>query len=362
MADNMLYLFIGARPNFMKIAPVCRALDNKCLKYKIFHTGQHYDCNLSTDFIKEFGIKNVINMNCFNENHVKMMQLVLHEANNLFLEDRNKIKYVVVVGDVSSSCTVTIAAKRNNIPVIHIEAGLRSFDISMPEEHNRIVIDSLSDILFTTCDNASMNLANEGIIDHIYMVGNVMIDTLRYIIERNLINVDKKQNKKIVVTFHRPENVDNYEILCKIVSELISLSSQYEIIFPIHPRTSAYLYEFKLLDRLSNYSNIVLHKPMSYIEFMKEIIDSCCVITDSGGIQEETTYLGIPCFTVRKNTERPITISHGTNRLIKYNNIVNSVINIPFQNYSKEKPPLWDGFAAGRIVDIIEDYILERRK
>lgn len=337
----------GARPNFMKIAPLCEKFDEEGVEYDIFNSGQHYDEELNGMFKKQFNLKNIFDFKINCDNKVKDMQEIICSFKE-FLQSRFNYSAVIVVGDVDTTFVCALTAKRYGFFLIHIEAGLRSFDATMPEERNRIAVDHLSNILFASCHDAEHNLYEEGIEKNVYMVGNIMIDCL----VKFLPQIQPKRNTKhIVVTLHRPDNVDTGNLYF-ISNQLKVLSDFYEVIFPVHPRTFKKLKEFNVIHNLKN---CILTKPLGYLDFLSEVINAQAVITDSGGIQEETTYLGIPCFTVRPSTERPITITEGSNRLVKIEEIANSVDSLEKKEY--KIPKFWDGKTAERITDILRKEI-----
>ena len=340
------FLIVGARPNFMKIAPLLRLMkihsDKLCPI--VIHTGQHYDFNMSDSFFIDLNMpKPDYFLGVGSGTHAEQTARIMMEFEKILLKEQPEI--LIVVGDVNSTLAcVLVASKiiyscensgfqipfvnRNKRPVIvHVEAGLRSFDRTMPEEVNRIVTDSLSDMLFTSESDANDNLKTEGISeDKIHYVGNVMIDALE--IMRTEINkctiTEKIELAHVdygVITLHRPSNVDNAENLRNIVQSVLEISKKINLVFPIHPRTKKQLEDNALFNLLKSEKSIKLLEPLSYKEFMKLLFKSKFVITDSGGLQEETTYLGIPCITLRSNTERPITVSCGTNELIDISNL-----------------------------------------
>jgi len=354
---------VGARPNFMKVAPIMREMS----KYDIFkqllvHTGQHYDKNMYHIFFDEVGLpKPDVDLNVGSGTHTwqitKIManfEKVLHD----FCPD-----WVFVVGDVNSTLAAALVSSKLNIMVVHVEAGLRSFDRTMPEEINRVVTDQISDVLLTHSRDANENLLREGISpDKIHFVGNVMIDSLVYLLPKAEKRwIAKRQNLNIenyiLVTLHRPSNVDNPVVLEEIMGALSIISKEIPVLFSVHPRTRKQMTDF---DKWQS-ENPQLHmvEPMGYIDFLALEMHSNMVLTDSGGIQEETTYLGVPCLTVRANTERPVTITHGTNKLILSNckAIVDAVREILSSKRSAgdiRRPPLWDGKSAERITKIME--------
>jgi len=351
LENKNFLIVVGARPNFMKVAPLCEEFDKQGITYQIWNSGQHYDPELNAIFREQFGLKNVYTENIKCENKIESIQQIMNRFSNYIITQtrdlRNKFNAIIVVGDVDTTFACALVAKKTYTPLIHIEAGLRSFDHTMPEERNRITVDHLSDILFSSCQEGNQNLIKEDVTGKVYMVGNIMIDCLAKFVK--VIKPKQYDKPHVVVTFHRPENVDTQKIY-EIMSEIRSLSWNYKVIFPIHPRTLKRITDMKLESYLVNCQ---VTKPLGYLDFMAEVMNAHAIVTDSGGIQEETTYLGIPCFTVRNNTERNITITHGTNKLIKTMDILNNVL------AAKKKPMLlpkfWDGKTAGRIVKILQE-------
>jgi UDP-N-acetylglucosamine 2-epimerase (non-hydrolysing) len=353
-----LIFVVGARPNFIKIAPLIKEiiLQKKYLSFEIVHTGQHFNDEMSNIFFRNLKIPNPkYNLNVGRYNVCKQISKIIFEFDAILkLENPN---YVILFGDVNSSLACSIAANKNNIKIVHVEAGLRSFDRTMPEENNRIIIDQLSDILFTHSISANNNLLNENIEKKkIFFVGNVMIDTLKNNIS-NTNNIKDKISKKlklkrkfIVVTLHRPSNVDNIYLFEELLKKIDKFTSRYEVYFVSHPRTS------KKIEKLKKLFNIKFLPPQSYFDFLTLIKMSEFIITDSGGIQEEAVFLKKNCFTLRLNTERPVTLEVGSNFLINpYQNIYQQVMNI-ISNDKRKKitmPKLWDGNAAKRIIKIL---------
>lgn len=347
---------VGARPNFMKIAPIIREMN----KYNditsiLVHTGQHYDKNMSESFFKDLNIPYPdYNLGIGSGSHAEQTAKIMIEFEKVCIKEKPDI--VIVVGDVNSTIACALVAKKMNIKVAHVEAGLRSFDWDMPEEINRILTDRISDYLFVTEQSAIDNLKKEGFDDSkIFFVGNVMIDSL-------LDNIDKKTDivKRLnlkskdycVITLHRPSNVDNKEKLEYILDILNNIP--FRIVWPIHPRTLKNIESFGLKEETKNF---LLLDPLGYLDFITLISECKFVLTDSGGIQEETTYLGIPCITMRENTERPSTITLGTNKLlIKKEDILNAIKNL---NKNHSIPPLWDGKTAERIIKILRENDLQ---
>ena len=345
---------IGARPNFVKAAPVIHALSSiKNISQRIVHTGQHYTKALSDEFISALGIPEPdINLQVGSSPTPGQQLATLL----LRIEDEfknNKPDVVILYGDVNSTLAAAIIAARMEIKIAHVEAGLRSFDMKMPEEINRILTDRLTSFFFVTEDSAIKNLRKEGVaFENIHFVGNTMIDSLVNVVDNPVLESDFKDH--VLMTCHRPSNVDSLCGLQKIVGICESLDDQ--IVFPLHPRTRNNLEKFSLLDRLEKHDNVTLLGPTGYFDFVSMMKNAKVVITDSGGVQEETTYLGVPCLTLRKNTERPSTITWGTNVLVDTSKeIVTHIKEINAGTYKTgDQPPLWDGAAAKRIARVIE--------
>jgi len=344
----------------MKIAPLYHALKKEDWAVPIIvHTGQHYDINMSDAFFQDLNLPEPnIHLNVGSGTHAEQTAKVMMAYEKVLMTERPDL--VVVVGDVNSTMAATIASVKLGIPVGHLEAGLRSFDRTMPEEINRIVTDALADILWTPSPDADENLLKEGIPkERIVRVGNIMIDSfemLRPKIEENksYVQFGLSQNNYGVVTLHRPSNVDDYTTLKQISLALMRLSEKISLVFPVHPRTRKNLEALNLIKNLESAKNLILIEPLSYIPFMSLVLHSRFVLTDSGGIQEETTYLGIPCLTLRKNTERPITITQGTNKLCKVSEIedvVHKILKGPTK--VAKVPEFWDGRTAERVCDSI---------
>ncbi|TXG37144.1 non-hydrolyzing UDP-N-acetylglucosamine 2-epimerase [Seonamhaeicola maritimus] len=356
-------IIAGARPNFMKIAPIIEAIQTKRkhginIKHRLVHTGQHYDKNLSHTFFEELQIPLPdINLEVKSGTQAEQTGAIMIAFEKEL--EQNPCDLVLVVGDVTSTMACTIVAKKHRVKVAHVEAGIRSGDMDMPEEINRIVTDSLTDYFFTTSDYANQNLKTLGIsASNIFFVGNVMIDTLLKNESRfkkpSFWNSFKLEPKKyLVLTLHRPSNVDE-EIKLKILITKISvLSENYKIIFPVHPRTKKHLNNLNL-----NFKNLKFVNPLGYLEFNYLVKHSLAVLTDSGGITEETTVLNIPCITLRKSTERPETCEVGTNVLVgndleKLSNAFNKLLSGEWR--SGTIPELWDGKSAQRIVKHLID-------
>ena len=372
---------VGARPNFMKIA----ALMEEMSKYPqdfdqlLLHTGQHYDKGMSKSFFDDLRMtKPDVYLGVGSGTHAEQTGKIMIEFERVCLQEKPDL--VIVVGDVNSTIACALVTAKLCIPIAHIEAGLRSFDRTMPEEINRILTDQISDYLFTTCEDANQNLIKEGIPENkIFFVGNTMIDTMLNHMEiaKNSIILEKlglRKNNKIkkyaVVTLHRPSNVDNPKILRGILNALNELTKEIPVIFPAHPRTIKQIRNFKhqemvnyeenfLSEGLNNTNrNVLTIPPLGYLDFLCLMFNAAIVLTDSGGIQEETTILGIPCLTLRNNTERPITVKEGTNIVVGNNpdNIINTALSVlKNQNSRKKIPKYWDGKAAERIVKFLID-------
>lgn len=352
---------VGARPNFMKVAPIYKAFQKykNSVTHLICHTGQHYDTNMSDIFFKQLGLPAPdYFLGIGGGSHAEQTGKIMIEFEKLLLSENPDM--VIVVGDVNSTIACALTAQKLHIKVAHVEAGLRSFDRNMPEEVNRVLTDSISDYLFVTEKSGLTNLKNEGINkENVFFVGNCMIDSLISILaftkSSNILEKYKlKQKGFILVTMHRPSNVDSELRLIGLVKLLNSLSLYRKIIFPVHPRTKKNLERFGLHDKLN--ANILITDPIGYIDFIGLLDKSELILTDSGGIQEESTYLGVQCITLRASTERPSTVDVGTNQLIgeDFTNAEKAVIKV-INGHKKVGaiPELWDGKAAERICEIL---------
>jgi UDP-N-acetylglucosamine 2-epimerase (non-hydrolysing) len=349
----------GARPNFMKIAPMIKAISkypSSKIEYRLIHTGQHYDPNMSDTFFEQLGIPEPnINLGAGGGTQAEQTSKIMVGYEKLLLT--KPCDLCIVVGDVTSTMACSIVAKKLNIKVAHVEAGIRSGDLTMPEEINRMVTDSISDYFFTTSEVANQNLKALGISEnHIFFVGNTMIDSLLSNLQRfqkpNIWDQCGLQDKNyIVLTLHRPANVDQEANLELLINKIIEHSNNLYLVFPVHPRTR------QVLNRLhiSN-PNLILTDPLPYLEFNYLVSKSMAVVTDSGGITEETTMLGIPCMTLRSNTERPETVSIGTNELLGTNpSALEPAMRKLLGGQWKKGgiPPLWDGKTSERIIEIL---------
>lgn len=353
---------VGARPNFMKIAPIMQVMAARTQRFEqaLVHTGQHYDPTLSSVFFDELGLPRPdVNLEVGSGSHAwQTAQVMLRLEPVVRAESPD---WVVVVGDVNSTLAAALVCCKLGIRVAHVEAGLRSHDRSMPEEHNRVLTDHISDVLFTPSADANQNLRQEAIPqERIRFVGNVMIDTL----VRHLPAIKAHwkrwttqlaREQYVVVTLHRPANVDDRPTLSSILSTLMEIAGDVPVVFPIHPRTRAHI--AAILGNAAPPTGLHLLDPQGYLDFMALLLNATAVVTDSGGVQEETTYLGVPCLTVRPNTERPITVTMGTNRLVpRLADLPGAIAaaRLHGRGSRSEPPPLWDGHAAERIAVALE--------
>ena len=350
----------GARPNFMKIAPLMHEFARRSDRFEpiLVHTGQHYDQAMSDSFFRDLGIPEPdVNLGVGSGTHGHQTAQVLMKIEDLLIERKPHV--VLVVGDVNSTIAAALAAVKLDIPVAHVEAGLRSWDRKMPEEINRVLTDSISEWLFTTEASAEGNLLREGVAaDKIHFVGNVMIDTLISHRERakQLDTVERlglTPGEYAVLTLHRPSNVDSAEQLRKLFDVLGRLNREIPVVFPIHPRTAK-----AIEDNLGGVKpDVQITAPLGYLDFLRLLTDAQMVLTDSGGIQEETTALGVPCLTLRESTERPVTVTEGTNEIVGTDPVAIEAAIKKLRSGPKREgrqPQLWDGKASVRIADILE--------
>ena len=346
---------VGARPNFVKAAPLIKAINSTGIKQVLIHTGQHYSKNLSDDFFEVLNIPEPdYHLSIGSGTHATQTAAVLEKIEPILSKVNPDI--VVVYGDVNSTVAACLAAAKLQIKTAHIESGLRSFDKQMPEEINRLIVDHICDYCFVTEPSGLINLENDGIEkDRMFFVGNTMIDTLKSAVEK-VTCFD--EDEFALLTCHRPSNVDNKEGLTKIL-EACKLSP-IKVVFPVHPRTMQKMDEYGLLKYFSDLENLVMCDPMSYTEFLGRMKNAKFVLTDSGGIQEETTALLVPCLTLRENTERPVTIDIGTNVLIKdLRHLKEQIDKICCDDFKKgDIPKFWDGKASLRITEIIERILI----
>ncbi|MGA2357360.1 MAG: UDP-N-acetylglucosamine 2-epimerase (non-hydrolyzing) [Terriglobales bacterium] len=350
-----VFHIVGARPNFMKVAPVLNALKSqKHVVQTLVHTGQHYDVNMSDVFFEQLGIPAPdVNLAVGSGSHARQTAEIMTRFEPVVLERKPDI--VLVYGDVNSTVAAALVCAKLGIRVGHVEAGLRSFDRTMPEEINRLVTDQLADLLFTPSEDGDVNLQKEGIpVERIFRVGNVMIDSLV-----KLLPVAQRQSKNglperyALVTLHRPANVDDGATLKRLLQSLLEVNRDLTVIFPAHPRTRQRISDFGL-----NAEQLRMLDPLSYVDFLGLQSRATVVITDSGGIQEETTYLGVPCLTLRENTERPVTVTLGTNVLVGRDpDKLRSELSQVLAGHAKKGtiPPLWDGHAGERIAAVLAD-------
>ncbi len=353
---------VGTRPNFMKISPLMKEISKHSdIEQLLVHTGQHYDLEMSNFFFDDLDLpKPNINLGIGSYSDVAQTSKIMSAFEKVL--NKEKPDLVIVVGDVNSTFAAAITAVKCGIKVAHVEAGLRSFDMGMPEEINRILIDHVSDFLFTTEESGNINLIKEGIDKKkIFFVGNVMIDTLLSHKQKSkkskiLSKLRLSENGYALVTLHRPGNVDKKESLEGILEIINELQQYIKIVYPVHPRTLKMLKKYNLLGSLKNYNNIIITEPLGYLDFLCLMSNSKFVMTDSGGIQEETTVLGVPCVTFRNNTERPVTVKQGTNIIVSTDKV--KVINIckkliKGMTIKGKIPTFWDGKASQRIVEVI---------
>jgi len=363
---------VGARPNFMKIAPLKRAFDkHPHIDSIIVHTGQHYDEKMSDIFFNQLEIpKPEYNLGIGGGSHTQQKARVMLAFEPVVEQESPDM--ILVVGDVNATAACSLVAVKMGIPICHVEAGLRSFDRKMPEEINRMITDSISDLLFVTEQSGIDNLANEGVNPNkVFFVGNVMIDNLIYLEEKSekstvLEDLNLIPEEFVLMTMHRPQNVDNKAGLHSILDIIKYVSKRKTVVLPLHPRTKSNLEKFELMTELTTLSNVKLEEPMGYLQFLKLMKNAALIITDSGGIQEETTYVKVPCITFRSTTERPVTISLGTNYLMKDLNVqsvcdlTESILNGEIKEC--KIPPYWDGQAARRIAEHVYTYYLKDEK
>lgn len=349
---------VGARPNFPKAAPVLSGLEAAGATQLLVHTGQHYDDQMSESFFRELNLPRPdINLGVGSGTHARQTANIMVGLEEVFEKARPRL--VVVYGDVNSTLSAAVVASKLCIPIAHVEAGLRSFDRRMPEEVNRVLTDQVSDILFTTSPEAADNLRLEGVpASRIHFVGNTMIDSLKQVMPDLDPTAVRRRlslpHEFVLATLHRPSNVDDPQSARSMVHILNAAAERLPVVLPLHPRGRKALMEAGL----SADSRVLVLDPLSYLDFVSLLVDAQAVITDSGGVQEETTYLRVPCLTLRSTTERPITISHGSNRLVSEESVVNELDDVLSGKRDDSAPlprmpPLWDGHAGERISDVL---------
>lgn len=357
---------VGARPNYMKIAPLMAEINRYPAEFEqiCVHTGQHYDDNMSRIFFEDLGMPEpTYFLKVGSGTHAEQTARVMLAFEPVLLEYHPN--WVVVVGDVNSTLACALVCSKLGFPVAHVEAGLRSRDRSMPEEINRLLTDQIANLLFTPSRDGDINLLNEGIpAEKIHFVGNIMIDSLVRMLPKIQANPIVQQlglpdHDYLLVTLHRPANVDNIQTLQELADVLLKLAQRLPVVFPVHPRTRKHLTDLGITPETTP-SALHLLEPQGYLDFLALMRSARLVLTDSGGIQEETTFLGIPCLTARPNTERPVTIEQGTNRLVASNaaailEAVEAEINRPMLHINIQVPELWDGATAQRITQILRN-------
>lgn len=362
MKKITVHLVAAARPNFMKVAPLYHELNSKdWCEPMIIHTGQHYDANMSDAFFRDLRLpKPHVHLGVGSGSHAQQTGNVMIAYEEIC--EQNRPDWIIVAGDVNSTVACAMVGAKLWIPVIHLEAGLRSGDRRMPEEINRILTDSIADVLWTPSIDGDEHLLAAGVEkNRITLIGNIMIDSFK-LMEEQIKNDNTRAQMGLndapygVVTLHRPSNVDTAETLAQLVAQLEQAARQIKLVFAVHPRTRARLKEFDLEEKLESIKGLTLCEPLGYIQFMNLVTGSAMVITDSGGIQEETTYLGIPCLTLRPSTERPITVLQGTNRLIEPLQLLDSVQEVLTGGWpTGKRPPLWDGKTAQRAAQDLKE-------
>ncbi len=368
--DAPILCIVGARPNFMKIAPIMRAMSSDAMQMpvKLVHTGQHYDRQMNSQYFDSLGIPNPdINLDVGSASHAVQTAEIMRRFEPVL--DAERPSAVLVVGDVNSTVACALVAAKKGVPVIHVEAGLRSFDRAMPEEINRVVTDQLSDLLFITEKSAKENLLREGIsASRIHFVGNVMIDTLRFNLEHSVpvattfaqhgVVRDPTPAGYAVLTLHRPSNVDDPATLRGLLETIVKVSERIPVVFAVHPRTRTRI-EQGGLGAIMDLRSVIVLPPLGYLEMLGLMRTAKLVLTDSGGIQEETTALGVPCITLRENTERPITADEGTNTIVGLDpdrilRVVDEILRTGGK--AGRIPELWDGKSSERIVAVLREW------
>jgi UDP-N-acetylglucosamine 2-epimerase (non-hydrolysing) len=345
MENKKIAIIGGARPNFMKIAPLCHELKKQNKDFFVINTGQHFTPEMADDFFAEFKIKADYSFTPERDTAVTQLVSIMKGLEDVFMEEKPDL--VIVVGDVNSTLAGALVANKMQIKLAHVEAGLRSNNKEMPEEHNRVLTDRISDFLFVTSEDGVVNLKKEGITDNVHFVGNIMMDTL----EMFLPSIEETQEEFYFCTLHRAENVDNKKVFEDILDALEDISKNQKIYLPLHPRTKKMAEMYGLLDRIEGIFEIL--PLLNYKESIYYQKNAKLVLTDSGGIQEETSYLGVPCITLRRETERPVTVEYGTNVIggVTKAGIIDAYKKISYKKINTSIP-LWDGKTAKRIISL----------
>jgi len=359
----MITLVAGTRPNFMKVAPIGRALDARGIPFRLLHTGQHFDASMSEVFFRDLGLpKPAVTLTSGGGSHAEQTAAILVGAEKDFLASKPSL--VVVVGDVTGTMAAALSAAKLGIPVAHVEAGLRSRDWTMPEEINRVLTDQLSDLLLIPSHDAMPNLASEGVpAERIVFVGNVMIDSLHWALRTPtnvLARFDLAPGSYAVATLHRPANVDSREALAATLDALETIGRRLPVLFPVHPRTTSRAKTLGLEGRLGSMTGVRCIEPVGYNDFVTLMAQAKLIATDSGGIQEETTALGIPCLTMREGTERPITVTQGTNEIVGLDGRkISAGVDAVLEGRAKKGhvPEGWDGRAGERIAEALQRFL-----